>query len=169
MTSYHTNWISIISFSKGYGLPGIRIGAIITQNSSWYESFLAAKETIQICNPPIEEAIAYAFYTRRLDFISKINAKAQSNLRVLIDWLDYENRVEAILPQGGLVCFIRIKTPTLNFDHFYKTLFDRYGLVVGPGHWFDMTDDYMRVGFGYPEGHRLKEGLGIISKVLDEY
>ena len=168
MASYHPHWISIISFSKGYGLPGIRIGAIVTKNTFWYESFLAAKETIQICNPPIVEAIAYAFYSRRLEFISKMNAKAQINLGILKSWLDSEDRVEAVLPNGGLVCFIRIKKNILNIDQFYKTLFEKFGLVVGPGHWFDMSDTYMRVGFGYPEGSNLKDGLGIISKVLDE-
>ena len=169
LASFHNNWISLISFSKGYGLPGIRIGAIITKNKTWYETFLAAKETIQICNPPLEEAIAYAFYTRRLELVSKMNAKAQINLGVLKAWLNNENRVEAVLPQGGLVCFVRIKKRVSNLDHFYKFLFEQHGLVVGPGHWFDMDDKYMRIGFGYPEELKLKAGLKIISSALDEY
>ncbi|NGY84854.1 aminotransferase class I/II-fold pyridoxal phosphate-dependent enzyme [Bacillus megaterium] len=41
--------ISVESLSKAYGLPGIRIGWLATQDSDLKEAFLATKEQISIC------------------------------------------------------------------------------------------------------------------------
>jgi DNA-binding transcriptional MocR family regulator len=31
--------------------------------------------------------------------------------------------------------------------------------MVGPGHWFEMDDRYMRIGFGYPTEAAMRQGL----------
>lgn len=164
----YSKFISVLSFSKGYGLPGIRMGAIITRNQEMYTRFLAAKEMIQICNPPLEEAIAFEFYKNKKDHLHSINSHAQANLEILKNWLINENRVEAIVPQGGVVCFVRIKAEDLDLDTFYSILLSEFGTLVGPGHWFDMSDRFMRIGFGYTSGEVLQQGLDNISKVLNK-
>ncbi|MEO5581502.1 MAG: pyridoxal phosphate-dependent aminotransferase [Saprospiraceae bacterium] len=163
-----SKFISVLSFSKGYGLPGIRMGAIVTLNEEMYTRFLAAKEMIQICNPPLEEAIAFEFYKNKKDHLHIINLHAQSNLEILKHWLTIENRVEAIMPQGGVVCFVRIKAEGLDFKNFYAVLLNEFGTLVGPGHWFDMSDRFMRIGFGYSSGEVLQQGLDNISQVLNK-
>lgn len=169
LASLHPLWISVISFSKGYGLPGIRIGAVITRNKNWMEQLLAAKETIQICNSIIDEAIAYAFYKSKSYYLQSMNTQAQKNLTILKSWLNGENNIQGILPEGGLVCFVKMKIMTSDCSSFYKELFDNHGLIVGPGHWFDMDDSYMRIGFGYPGSEKLEIGLGLITNTLDKY
>ena len=42
-------------------------------------------------------------------------------------------------------------------------------MCIRDRHWFDMDDQYMRIGFGYPDELKLKAGLRIISNALDEY
>jgi len=166
LAGYHPRFISVLSFSKGYGLPGIRIGGIITKDKKLQELFLAAKEMIQICNPPLEEAIAYHVYQQKSIYLDSINQAAQANLEILKQWLTTETRVEAMLPEGGVVCYARIN-PELDFNSFYRILWNDFGTHVGPGHWFDMPDQYMRLGFGYPTAEQLKQGLENISKALD--
>ncbi len=168
LASYHRNWISVLSFSKGYGLPGIRIGVIISQCESLNKKFLAAKEMIQICNPPLEESIALAFYQKRESHLQRINARAMQNLQILKNWLINEQRIKCILPLGGLVCFPKLVVKKYEMGNFYQNLFERHGLVVGPGHWFDMPDDYFRLGFGYPTAEKLNRGLHYISTIMDE-
>jgi aspartate/methionine/tyrosine aminotransferase len=51
------NNISISSVSKAYGIPGIRLGWIISSDKSLQDLFLAAKELIHICNSGIDEEI----------------------------------------------------------------------------------------------------------------
>lgn len=164
--SFHSRFISVISFSKGYGLPGIRIGALITKDIKLREIFLAAKEMIQICNPPLEEAIAYAVYQKKSTFLETINQQNQYKLEILKDWLTHEPRVEAVWPKGGVVCFVRINS-LIDFSKFHQILLAEFGTLVGPGHWFDMPAEYMRIGFGYPVAEDLKSGLSAISKTMN--
>ncbi|RVD49579.1 aminotransferase class I/II-fold pyridoxal phosphate-dependent enzyme, partial [Mesorhizobium sp. M2D.F.Ca.ET.140.01.1.1] len=41
--------ISVSSLSKAFGIPGIRVGWLITRDAALQEKFLAAKEQIGIC------------------------------------------------------------------------------------------------------------------------
>ena len=59
--SLSKNVISISSISKAYGLPGIRLGWLLCQDQKLFNTFLAAKEQIFICNSVIDEEIAYLF------------------------------------------------------------------------------------------------------------
>jgi len=74
-----------------------------------------------------------------------------------------------VLPQGGVVCFPLIKPATgIHTDKFYQTLLQKYKTMVGPGHWFEMPDTYMRIGFGWTDAITLSAGLENISKALTD-
>jgi aspartate/methionine/tyrosine aminotransferase len=47
--------------SKSYGLPGIRMGWLISQDKKLMETLLAAKEQIFITNSVVDEEIAYQY------------------------------------------------------------------------------------------------------------
>ena len=40
--------------------------------------------------------------------------------------------------------------------------------MVGPGHWFEMPDTYMRIGFGWTDAITFNKGLKNISAAIDE-
>lgn len=162
----HPRMISVLSFSKGYGLPGIRIGALVSTDTVLMNQFLAAKEMIQICNPPLEEAIAFHIYQQKSSYLKPINLAARANLEILKSWLSRETRVEAVLPGGGVVCYARINKE-LDYSRFHRVLMDDFGTLTGPGHWFGMSDQYFRIGFAYPTAAQLEKGLTNISQALD--
>lgn len=167
LASHSPKMISVISFSKGMGLPGLRMGAIIHQDTILMEKYLAAKELIYIANPPIEEEIAYHFYKDKSVYLKKIHEGNQKNLLILKEWLQQETRVECVLPQGGVVAFPRMVKLNLDMKLFYKKLFDDSGTIVGPGHWFDMPDHYFRIGFGYQDEEAFRLGLNNLSLTLN--
>jgi aspartate/methionine/tyrosine aminotransferase len=76
--------------------------------------------------------------------------------------------MEMVIPKGGVVCFPRIKNQEINTTEFYNLLNTKYKTFVGPGHWFEMPDNFMRIGFGWPQSDELSQGLKNISLVLDE-
>ena len=161
--------ISVSSLSKAWGLPGLRMGWIITQDDILMEQFLAAKEMIYISNAAIDEEVALQFYRQKEKFAAVINKKALDNFQVLTAWLKQETRLEYVLPQGGVVCFARFKDPaSINIAGFYKTLLQQYKTITGAGHWFAMPDRYMRIGFGWPVKEALEHGLVNVSKAIDE-
>ena len=161
--------ISVSSLSKAFGLPGLRIGWLITQDSIIMERFLAAKEMIYISNSALDEAVAYQFYQQKESFALAINKRALYNFQLLKAWLQTEIRMEAILPEGGVVCFARFKNEVpINTQLFYNILMNKYQTMVGPGHWFAMPDTYMRIGFGWTDDIIFKNGLENISAAIDE-
>ncbi|MEP7319175.1 MAG: aminotransferase class I/II-fold pyridoxal phosphate-dependent enzyme [Panacibacter sp.] len=163
------NVISVSSLSKAFGLPGLRMGWLITQDEIMMERFLAAKEMIYISNSALDEEVAYQFYLQKEKFTTAINQKAMLNFQLLNEWLQKETRMEAVLPQGGVVCFSRFKSEVkIDTNKFYTVLMNKYQTMVGPGHWFDMPDTYMRIGFGWTNDVVFKKGLENISLAIEE-
>ena len=159
--------ISVSSMSKAYGLPGIRIGWLITQNKALMETLLAAKEQISICNSVVDEEIAHQFLQQKEAQFARIKQHVAHNRALVEQWLANESRLECVRPQGGVVCFPRIK-PEVDIDRFYQVLNETYKTFVGPGHWFEMDRRFMRVGFGWPSAEELTKGLHNISLTLQE-
>lgn len=161
--------ITVSSLSKAFGLPGIRMGWLITQDKVIMERFLAAKEMIYISNSVLDEEVAYQFLLQKEKFATDINKHCLKNFELLKQWLQKESRLECALPKGGVVCFARFKNE-LQIDtcKFYTVLMATYHTMVGPGHWFGMPDTYMRIGFGWTNGLILQQGLQNLSAAIDE-
>lgn len=166
--SLHKRIISVGSVSKAFGLPGIRIGWLITQNPDLFETFLAAKEQIFVCNSVIDEEVAYQYLMRKKHYFKQIKEHILKNYQTVMDWISAEKRMEMVEPQGGVVCFPRIKSNGIDAKKFYEILNNKYQTYVGPGHWFEMPANYMRIGFGWPTNNELKQGLKNISSCLDD-
>ncbi len=168
--SLSSNVISVSSFSKAYGLPGIRSGWLITQNERLMERFLAAKELIFICNSIIDEAIATHFYVnKKQHFLKNIQGHVRANFESLKDWIDRNPYLEWIEPQGGCICFPRIEMDLdVDIEKFYFLLKEKYKTFVAPGHWFEVDKRFMRIGFGYPSNQELSAGLQCITKALED-
>lgn len=161
--------ISISSLSKAYGLPGLRIGWLVTKDNHLFEKLLAAKEMIYITNSVLDEEACFSFLQKKEYWKNKINNAAVENLEIVKTWLAAEQRIEYVLPEGGVVFFPAIKKDlAIDYDLFYQQLFSKYGTMVGPGHWFNMSDRFMRIGFAWIEKDTLRNGLANISSCLDD-
>ena len=161
--------ISISSMSKAYGLPGIRIGWLLTRNAALMETFLAAKEQICITNSVVDEEIAYRFLLQKEKHFALIREAIRSNFAILKRFIDGQDALEWVEPQGGCVCFPRIKASVqLDIDKFQDILLGKYGTYVGRGHWFEQDPRYMRIGYSWDKTEKLEKGLGNILKAIGE-
>lgn len=159
--------ISVSSLSKAFGIPGIRIGWLITRDTELQERFLAAKEQIGICGSVIDEAIARTMLEQRDDFLGKLLPEMAARRAIVQDWIDGEPLVDWVQPSGGVVGFPRIDVGSdFDLDGFYVRLLEKHGTYVGPGHWFEMQKRFFRVGFGWPTAEELRGGLAAISAAL---
>ena len=155
--------ISISSISKAHGLPGLRIGWLITKNKNLQEIFLAAKEQIFICNSAVDEEIVFQYLRSSAARTALIREHVKKNFSIVESWMENNAFLEWIKPAGGCICFPRFRKEIhIDLPAFYKTLYEKYGTYVGFGHWFGMDDRYMRIGFGWPEENELREGLAAI-------
>jgi len=161
------NVISVASLSKAYGVPGIRLGWIVTTDAKLQETFLAAKEQISICGSVIDEWIGEQVMENRAAILAPVLAEMQRRRELVGDWIAQETFLEWVRPAGGVVCFPRMRIePAGGTQAFYRRLLDVHGTYVGPGHWFEMPDTYFRLGYGWPTAAELEAGLEGISRAL---
>jgi len=159
--------ISVCSLSKAYGVPGIRLGWLITRDPALQEVFLAAKEQISICGSVIHEWIAEQILNRRREILAPIQAEMRRRRGLVEGWMAGEPLLEWVRPAGGVVGFPRMREqPPGGTDAFYRRLLQDHGTYVGPGHWFEMPDTHFRLGYGWPTAVELEAGLDGISKAL---
>ncbi|MBN9379413.1 MAG: pyridoxal phosphate-dependent aminotransferase [Chitinophagaceae bacterium] len=165
--TYGDNVISISSLSKTYGLPGLRMGWIICRNQHLMETFLAAKEQIHICGSPLDEEVAFRYMQQRETHFQRITRDIREKFRIVKTWMEGQDDLEWVEPAGGCVCFPRMKRPEQkDVDGFHRLLLEKYSTYTGRGHWFEMPDHYMRIGFGWPAVDKLEEGLKSITECL---
>jgi aspartate/methionine/tyrosine aminotransferase len=160
--------ISVSSLSKTYGLPGIRLGWLICQDKKLMAKFLAAKEQIMICGSVVDEEIAYRYMLTRDTRLPLILEEIQARFNIVKEWMNEpDQHLEWVEPQGGVVCFPRLK---VNVDpkEFYEVLNNTFKTFVGPGHWFEMDKRYMRVGYGWQSTREeLIQGLKNITSAIE--
>ena len=161
--------ISISSMSKSYGLPGIRIGWILSKNKELMETFLATKEQICITNSVVDEEIAFQYLQRKKTLFEPVRSTILKNFGILKDFMANQNMLEWIEPQGGCVCFPRIKAG-LHVDaiKFHDILLRKYATYVGKGYWFEEDPRYIRIGYSWDTSEKLRKGLNNILRALEE-
>ena len=156
--------VSVSSLSKTYGIPGIRSGWLVCRDRELMATFLAAKEQIGICGSVVDEEIAARAFAKRDNWLPEINAHIRRRFEMVSSWMAGEELMEWVEPRGGCVCFPRVKPDVpVDVDEFYRTLNDRHGAYVGPGHWFEQSRRHMRVGYAWPRTDELEGGLAAIS------
>jgi aspartate/methionine/tyrosine aminotransferase len=160
--------ISVSSLSKTYGLPGIRIGWLVTQDVDLRDRFLAAKEQILISGSVVDETIALAALRRRPSWLPRIRERIAEAFEATRDWMTGHPMLEWIQPAGGVVGFPRVRPELpVDVDAFYRILFEEHGTIVGPGHWFEQPRSHFRLGYGWPDDAQLRAGLASIDLALD--
>lgn len=159
--------ISVSSMSKAYGIPGIRLGWLITKDAALQNLFLAAKEQIHICNSVIDEEICYQYLQRKEAYFTSIQQEVQYCFKKLVAWITQHPYLEWVKPSGGVVCFPRFKQQVnINIEKFYNTLLQEYKTYVGPGHWFEQPKTSFRLGFGWETREAFVKGLENIDKAI---
>ena len=159
--------ISVSSLSKAFGIPGIRIGWLITRDAELQERFLAAKEQIGICGSVMDEAVARTMLEQRDAFLAKLLPEMAARRAIVQNWIDAEPLVDWVPPAGGVVGFPCIDVASdFDLDGFYVRLLEKHGTYVGPGHWFEMPDRHFRLGYGWTSADELAAGLDGISRAL---
>ena len=161
--------ICVESLSKAIGAPGVRAGWIVSKNASVFERLLATKEQVCICGSILDEACAEQILARRTELMKGIWKDIDEKFAIVCEQMAGQDVVEWVKPEGGVVCFPRIRTDIrLDTAEFYRILNDKYGVFVGPGRWFDMDDRSFRVGFAWPKKEELRQGLEYLFQSVRE-
>ncbi len=161
--------ISVASMSKAYGLPGLRIGWAVTSDRALRELLLAAKEQMVICGATLDEHIARRVLADRDRILPPILREVNERVAVVQAWLDAQTVFEWVPPRGGVVGLVRFRPDVVvDTDPFYRHLLADHGTYVGPGHWFEISDRYFRLGYGWPGPDELRAGLAGLTAAAEQ-
>ncbi len=147
--------LSLGVMSKAYGLPGLRIGWIATQDRKLYDKLLKYKYYTTICNSAPSEYLATIALRHH-------NTILRNNLDLIKDNLAFAERFfnkhqDIILnnrPQAGPIAFHKYLGPN-SVEWFCEELLEAQGVLLLPGYVYG-TDGYFRMGYGRSD---FKEGL----------
>lgn len=144
----YENALSLGVLSKPMGLPGLRIGWIITQNSKLLNKIKNFKDYTTICSSGPSEFLA----TKALRNVDKIIERnsiiVQSNLRLLRAFMNqYSELFRWIEPKAGNIGFIKILF-SKNVDEFCLDLIEKKGVLLLPSTTYNYGTQHFRIGFG---------------------
>ena len=154
--------VSLGSISKSYGLPGLRLGWLVTRDEATREAIMRMKDYTTICSSaPSEVLTALALRNRQVLLDRNLELVAR-NLSLLDGFFErHADTFEWIRPTASPIGFPRVKG-VADIDEMCARLAD-LGVLLLPGSVYD-EPGHVRVGFGranLPEALMLLEaGLG---------
>lgn len=140
--------ISLSGMSKTYGLPGLRIGWLATQQPDLPPRWLALKDYTTICNSAPSEILALIGLRAGEQLAARSLAIIRRNLALAQAFADQHRAQIHWLPgRGGSIAFPRWQGSE-ELDALCQRALTERGLMIVPSSIFDHAGSHFRVGLG---------------------
>ena len=159
--------VSIDAVSKGFGLPGLRVGWILCQHKVLFQKVLLAKSALSSCLATPSEVLAHIALKAEATIVRRNKAVAHSNRQRLLALLHrHPDVLDGIGSSDAVLAFPRYRGAD-GADSFARRLVRDAGVLVLPSSlWHSplasVPADRLRIGLG-----RVEAGLALTA--LDEY
>ena len=145
--------LSLNVMSKAYGLPGLRIGWIASQDRDVLERMERLKHYLSICNSGPSERLALIALKARQQLLSRNNRIIDENLPKWDDFFERHGELfEWRRPDGSCMAFPKYKGPE-GVDEFARKMVEEAGVLLLPSTIYHselgrVPKDRFRLGFG---------------------
>lgn len=145
--------LSLNVMSKAYGLPGLRIGWIATQDIDVLQRLERYKHYLSICNSAPSERLAVAALSVREKLLEKNRTLLRGNISKLDAFFDdYQDLFEWSHPDGSCIGYPKF-TGRGGVENFCERLVEEEGVLLLPASLYrselmDAPTDHFRIGFG---------------------
>jgi aspartate/methionine/tyrosine aminotransferase len=163
--------ISLGGVSKSYGLPGLRIGWLLNQDTSFHERVSELKDYTTICPPAPSEALAFIALRARDALWRRSRGIVAYCLPKLRDFITKTtltfplHTFEWCEPQGGTFAWVKFSsTSGVSASEYCQAVQRRKSLMMVPAGLFPEClpyDDRIRLTYG-------KKGTEDLLKVLED-
>jgi aspartate/methionine/tyrosine aminotransferase len=147
-SDHYKRAFSLFGMSKTFGLPGLRIGWVVSRDKEKISQLVEFKDYTTICNSAPSEVLALIALQNRGTIINQQKNRINTNLGILDSFMEsFASHFHWIRPTGGSVCFPRMLKvdSTLNFC---ERLVVETGIMLVPSRIFQYDDHHVRIGFG---------------------
>lgn len=130
--------------SKTFGLPGVRVGWVMTRNTGLTAAIRNLKTYNSICQSQLDEQVACFVLNDADEIIRRNNAVVRSNVALFDEFIKSHKTFRWHRPDAGILGLVHSSEPIepILQDWFAKDV------MVLPGELFGIDGDYFRVGFG---------------------
>ncbi|MFA8342823.1 MAG: aminotransferase class I/II-fold pyridoxal phosphate-dependent enzyme [Rhodothermaceae bacterium] len=154
--------VSLWGMAKTFGLAGLRIGWVASQDTALLEKIVSYKDYLTICNSAPSEILSAIALNHSNDFIKPNLEKIEKNISLFSKFiLDFNSIFNFIMPKAGSTGFVKlhIKEPAFEFS---EKLVKDTGIMTIPSELFEYGDKHIRIGFG-------RENFPEIIEILSSY
>jgi aspartate/methionine/tyrosine aminotransferase len=163
--SLYERALSLGVMSKSYGMAGLRIGWLASQDQELLKKIERVKHYTSICNSAPAEVLALIALRAQDKLLARNNGIVRENLAMLEPFFqEYSSLFAWVKPKGGCVGFPRYRGAE-GIDLFSEELVARTGVLLLPGRVYDWPGNYFRLGFGRKN---FAEGLSKLKSFVDE-
>lgn len=140
--------LALNAMTKAFGLAGLRIGWLATQDADLIQEVGSYKLYTSICNSAPSEILAL-IALRAKDIILKRNREIMlSNLEILDSFMKrYQKLLSWDRPQSGTLAVVKLLLP-VPIEKFTEELVEKMGVLIMPGSVFELPGNFFRIGFG---------------------
>lgn len=138
--------ISTGTFSKPFGLPGLRIGWLVAPEEI-VQCCWELRDYVSLSPGKLNDALALHALRHREQIVARNREIIQANLATIEDWLERNAEyVSWTRPVGGLLALLgyRLDIPSLELAN---RLAEEYSVMLAPGSAFEY-EYHLRVGLG---------------------
>jgi len=139
--------VSLGVTSKTYGLAGLRIGWIATNNKKIYQSMASLKDYTTICNSAPSEFLAEVAMRNRQKLAERNLGIIKQNLAVVEELFARHSSLFAwVRPTAGSMGFPKLLEG--DAENFCDDLVRKAGVLLLPGSMYDDSRNHFRLGLG---------------------
>lgn len=157
--------VSLSGLSKSFGLPGLRVGWLATQNTEAMQSFIQFKDYTTICSSAPSEILALIAIEAQNTILARNLAIIQENLATLDSFFEnYADFFKWVRPIAGTIAFIEYPGD-ISVEELAEALIAEKGLMILPASVFDYEGNFFRLGFGR---RNMPEALTLLQEYIDQ-
>ncbi len=160
-TQEYDKAVSLSGMSKVFGLPGLRIGWLTSQDKKLMDKVANFKDYTTICSSAPSEILAIIGLQNRDDIIRGNVQRILENMEIFDDFTTrHQDLFTWIKPKAGSIAFPKIRSGEDSYQ-FCERVVSEAGVLVIPSSVFDYDRQHIRVGFGraaFPEALNVLEG-----------
>ena len=164
MWGRHERVVVTNSLSKAYGLPGLRIGWILSSPET-VEACWSRHDYTTIAPGALNDLLAQRALEpeRRNRILQRTRKLLTENLAIALKWVDSHDQLRTIKPRAGAFLMLAYENGIKSLDLAERLRVEKSVLLV-PGDHFGM-DGWLRVGFG-EDTDMLNRGLDRLDEFL---
>jgi len=162
-TARYERAIAMGTLSKGYGLPGLRVGWCIGAPAT-LQALVHLRDYVTLHLSPLVELIARRAIEHADKLVRRRSAQALANRARVAAWMEeHRELVQWVPPQGGVCAFPRF-TGVEDTESLCRDLAREHRVLLVPGNCFEHPR-HVRLGFG-GASPAVGEGLARLSTLL---